>query len=172
MIKNLDQIVANARSYLNKGWTYKLGGDSDTKKQIDCSAFIWRVLGEKKYSPELKKWRNTNWLVSDEAQQYFQRIPNPIPGSIAVYGWTTRSDGSKKVGHVAVVVDPSTRTIIDAASSTNGITERNGSFFWNKPNTVWLIPRGASTEASDSTPLLLLVLLIGSLVYINQGKKR
>ena len=169
MIKNLDQIIANARSYLNKGWTYKLGGDSDSKKQIDCSAFIWRVLGERKYSPQLKKWRNTQWLVSDDALNYFQRIPNPIPGAIAVYGWTTRSDGSKKVGHTGIVVDPSTRTIIDAASK--GITERKGNIFWNNPKTVWLIPKGAYRGSSDSTMALVLVLLIGALIYKKQRKK-
>ena len=125
------EIIAQARTYIGRGIKYELGADDLTPPDLalDCSAFVWRVLGERKFDG--RRWRNTDWIVGDAlgAQTRFVKLDKPEPGCIAVYG--RRLNGGK-VGHVAVVVDPKARTIIDCSDSQNGVTEHDGSYFWRR----------------------------------------
>ena len=108
--------------------TYRMGGERvESNGVLDCSAFIWNVLGLK------KKDRNTDWILKDATtkQTFFKQIDTPIPGCIAVYGtaWERIKlpDGTVKVkrhsGHVGIVSSPSKFTVIDCSSSEGGIRE-------------------------------------------------
>lgn len=140
MFKDPQLILENARSWLDKGIEYQMGADN--LKKMDCSAFVWRCLGERKYDG--KVWRNTDWLCSPSALKFFKRLDGPTPGCIVVYPSTTilRPNGTviRRAGHTAVVSDPVAKTIIDCSSSQNGIRERKGDFFWNHHDVVWLSP--------------------------------
>ena len=136
MIKDSQQIVSNARSWIGKGITYQMGADNLQK--MDCSAFVWRCLGERKYGD--KVWRNTDWLCSDKALAQFVRLPHAEDGCIVVYPSHKNATGKRRAGHVAVVVNANEHTIVDCSQSQNGITERNGSFFWKKTSTIFLKP--------------------------------
>lgn len=136
MIKEAQQIIDNARSWMGKGITYQMGADN--LKKMDCSAFIWRCLGERKYNG--KVWRNTDWLCSPPALGDFIRLPHAEDGCIVVYPSYKDSKGKRRAGHVAVVVDAEHHTIIDCSQSQNGIAERNGDFFWKKTTVVFLKP--------------------------------
>ena len=164
MITDLQEVIDNARSFIGKGWTYKLGGDSVKKKEIDCSAFIWRCLGERKYDPKTKVWRNTSWLVSDLSLPYFQRLAKPVPGCVAVYGWSKLPNGKNKVGHCAIVIDPDLHLVIDASSTRGTVAERRVDRFWENPKTEWLVPKGAVyvDESGSMKKLALTVLTLAS----------
>lgn len=169
MIRDLAQVIDNARSFIGQGWTYKLGGDSEKKKEIDCSAFVWRCLGDRKYDKSSGVWRNTSWLASSKALAIFDRLDEPVPGCIAVYGWSKYPNGKGKPGHCAIVVDPAAHTVIDASSSTNTVKERRVDRFWfpskTQPKTYWLVPKGAeyveeSEEDSEIKNLTLVALAV------------
>lgn len=120
---------------------YKLGADriSGNEPALDCSAFIWRVLGERKYDPEKEVWRNTDWLYNDieKNNTKFDKVSSLAEvkgGDIIVYGWE-----KGKVGHVALITSVNSKGHIlgwDCSSSAGGISHRNLSFFKKKRYTI------------------------------------
>lgn len=113
---------------------YELGADDITDDAngmaLDCSAAIWRGLGQRKFDG--KRWRNTDWIVGDATGAQTQFVlcgVEILPGDVAVYG---RAQNGGKVGHVAFVADPAKRTILDCSSSRNGIAEHDGGYFWRR----------------------------------------
>lgn len=129
------QIVTAARAFLGRGITYDLGADDMTPPTmaLDCSAFVWRVLGSRKFDG--KRWRNTDWIVGDitGAQTCFTAVaPADVqPGDIVVYG---KKQNCGRTGHIGIVVDPAAHVVIDCSSSKNGVTERRADFFWHRPS--------------------------------------
>ena len=102
--------------------TYRMGAENIARNgALDCSAFVWQVLGDK------KRDRNTDWIVGDatHACTKFRRIDVPVPGCIAVYPgrWEIVPGGPNKrhAGHVGIVVDVDKKLVIDCSSSQNGI---------------------------------------------------
>jgi hypothetical protein len=120
----LAEILEGAQTWARnrRDITYQMGGQ-DVKKggKLDCSAFVWQVLGE------VKRDRNTDWIRADAIgrQSKFRQIPEPVPGCIAVYGgrWeqVPGQAGKRHAGHVGIVVDVAKKTVIDCSSSQNGI---------------------------------------------------
>lgn len=115
--------------------TYGMGGEDIRQGgKLDCSAFVWCVLGEK------KRDRNTDWIRADATgkQTKFEQIPAPIPGCIAVYGsrWERTPAGVAKrhAGHVGIVVDPIKKTAIDCSSSQNGIRSHRQAVLFDGPS--------------------------------------
>lgn len=120
----LDEIllIANNWAKRRRDITYQMGGqDSRQNGRLDCSAFLWVVLGE------AKRDRNTDWIRADAVgrQSKFRQIPEPVPGCIAVYGgrWeqVPGKPAKRHAGHVGIVVDVAKKTAIDCSSSQNGI---------------------------------------------------
>lgn len=102
--------------------TYQMGAEDIRQGgKLDCSAFVWTVLGDK------KRDRNTDWIRADATgkQTKFVQIPAPIPGCIAVYGsrWEKTAAGVTKrhAGHVGIVADVAKKTAVDCSSSQNGV---------------------------------------------------
>jgi len=139
---DLSKILKNAKSWLDKGVKYQMG--ADRKKLMDCSAFVWRCMEERKYNGIV--WRNTDWLVSERSLPYFKRIKKPVVGCIAVYGRYRNKKGKKRAGHVCIVVDPIKKTVIDCSSSQEGVSQRVAKFFWTRKDVVYLVPIPASVK--------------------------
>lgn len=121
---NLADILAGAQNWakVRRDIKYQMGAENIKENgALDCSAFVWQVLGER------KRDRNTDWIRSDalDKQTKFKRIAAPVPGCIAVYGtrWEKTPLGTVKrhAGHVGIVVDVAKKTVIDCSSSQNGI---------------------------------------------------
>ena len=115
--------------------TYQMGGENTGENgKLDCSAFVWTVLGEK------KRDRNTDWIRADATgrQSKFEQIPAPVPGCIAVYGsrWEKTPAGVSKrhAGHVGIVVDPAKKTAVDCSSSQNGIRSHRQAVLFDGPS--------------------------------------
>lgn len=121
---NLSELLEGALSWEKnrRDITYGMGKE-DTRKNgaLDCSAFFWNLMGEK------KKDRNTDWVRNDALTRKtrFRRVMQPVPGVIAVYGtrWEKTPTGATKrhAGHIGIVVDPVKKLVIDCSSSQNGI---------------------------------------------------
>ncbi len=119
------QVLEGAKTWLaRRDITYSMGAENTGKGgSLDCSAFVWHVLGE------TKRDRNTDWLLGDATGKCtkVKRIPAPVPGCIAVYGtWWEKVPGAptkRHAGHTGIVVDPATKTVIDCSSSQNGIRQ-------------------------------------------------
>lgn len=89
----------------------------------DCSEFICRVLGITKKPLDgdtLNWWLNTDGILTDALGKdvLFHDIPlaEAKPGDMVVYG---HHDGH--VGHIAMVVDPARRVIVDCSGSRDGV---------------------------------------------------
>lgn len=115
--------------------TYQMGGENTGENgKLDCSAFVWTVLGEK------KRDRNTDWIRADATgrQSKFEQISTPVPGCIAVYGsrWEKTPAGVSKrhAGHVGIVVDPAKKTAVDCSSSQNGIRLHRQAVLFDGPS--------------------------------------
>lgn len=117
------EILAGAQSWLaRRDITYRMGAENIGQGgALDCSAFVWHVLGERKQD------RNTDWIKADATgkQTKFRAVATPEPGCIAVYGsrWekVPGQPAKRHAGHVGVVVDPVKKLAIDCSSSQNGI---------------------------------------------------
>jgi hypothetical protein len=121
---NLSEILERAKELekTRRDITYGMGKE-DTRPNgaLDCSSFMWLILGDK------KRDRNTDWMRNDALTKKtkFRRVMQPVPGVIAVYGtrWEKTPAGTTKrhAGHVGVVVDVAKKLVIDNSSSQNGI---------------------------------------------------
>lgn len=115
---------------------YQLGADrtSGNNPALDCSAFIWRVLGERKFDPVMQVWRNTTWIYNDieKHNTKFDKVSleEAKGGDVIVYGWS-----KGKAGHIAIIVGVDKKGTItgwDCSSSADGISFRNLNFFKKK----------------------------------------
>lgn len=118
------ELLAGAQSWARSRLdiTYQMGAEDLRKNgKLDCSAFVWQILGESKHD------RNTDWLLTDATskQTKVRQIPAPIPGCIAVYGgrWekVVGAPSIRHAGHTGIVVDVAKKLCIDCSSSQNGI---------------------------------------------------
>jgi hypothetical protein len=150
--------VVQARSAIGKGVRYGLGcgglhpEDALPAREIlhtphgspvavlakwcDCSGFIaWVVGRSRKPDSKFKWWLSTDSIVSDAKgnKVLFDLLPHAEIGCLAVY-----PDHAGEQGHVALVVDPNKHTIIDCSGSHDGVTEHDGSYFWRKPETLFV----------------------------------
>ena len=109
-----------------------------SERGCDCSGFVaWVINKSRKVTIVPGMWGiSTDSIHRDAstAQAVFKRIDAPVAGCFAVY-----PDAGGKQGHVAIVVDPVKRTIIDCSGSRNGITEHDGGYFWRKASTIWCV---------------------------------
>ncbi len=115
--------------------TYQMGAEDLRKNgRLDCSAFVWQVLGEAKHD------RNTDWIAGDalHACTKFRRIDVAVPGCIAVYPsrWEKVPGGPPKrhAGHVGIVVDPVKKLVVDCSSSQNGIRQHRQYVLFDGPS--------------------------------------
>lgn len=152
---NLSVILEGAQNWARtrRDITYGMGGE-DTRQngRLDCSAFLWNVLGEK------KKDRNTDWIRADALGRKFKfrKIDAPVPGCIAVYGsrWEKTPTGATKrhAGHVGIVVDVAKKLAIDCSSSQNGIRLHRQAVLFDGPSDkrehglIFVVP----VEATDA----------------------
>lgn len=138
-------LIDRARSAIGKGITYSMGHGGEHPEdplptrdgECDCSAFACWIVGVGK-SPDknpCKVWLGTGGIYTDATgkQVLFERIPAPEAGCFAVY---PAEPG--KAGHIALVTDPATKTIIDCSGSQNGIKEHSGAYFWTHKGTIWV----------------------------------
>lgn len=122
-------LVAKARQFVadHPNTPYTLGGDSWTTG-MDCSSFVWRVLGESK--------KMTDWMVANRNKYPLQEVgPGETiePGMIAVYSGG-EVNGVHKYGHTGIVADPATETIIDCSSTLDGIREHKSQVLFHGPS--------------------------------------
>ena len=122
----------------------------------DCAGFVAWVLGRsRRPSKAWPWWLSSSSVWSDAApgkQVVFVALDHPVPGCIAAYP-DYRSGGRLRQGHLAVVVDPAAKTIIDCGQSSNGIRERSGAFFWrvakDRPEVRWIALRSDVEAAAE-----------------------
>lgn len=152
-----DQIIERAYRYLdpkhnvryrmgaggmNPGETFPWGLDGDVRI-LDCSGFACWAIGLKRQQPW--GWLYTDSMEADirNAQKYFERVANPVPGCLIVDG-----DGPR-TGHCGIVVygtSLDTMRVIDCSSRSDkhAITENAGKWFLRKGNkTVFGVLRQA-----------------------------
>lgn len=133
---------------------------------LDCSGFVaWccgisRDPGRNKKNPALSSMPISRWPRWVESTNIWADVTGPQfawelvalrdlqPGDVLVYPDYKNALGEHREGHVAIVADPIRRTIIDCSSSQSkalgqAITERDGSFFWNKAATRGARLKGA-----------------------------
>lgn len=132
-----EQILAAAANWAKtrRDIKYGMGGEDIRENgKLDCSAFVWNVLGER------KRDRNTDWIRADATgkQSKFEQIAAPVPGCIAVYGsrWERTPAGVAKrhAGHVGIVADPAKKIAIDCSSSQNGIRSHRQAVLFDGPS--------------------------------------
>ena len=137
-------IVKTARTFI--GVITEYGGAPYSKTRADCSEYLWRVLGMPKHHANL--WWGTDAIYTDAMgpQQAFTRInaADVVPGDMAVYPSHRDSAGVGHQGHVAIVTDPSTHTIIDCSQSQNGVHEHVDllAHFWTHPGAIFIRYKG------------------------------
>jgi len=133
----LEDVLAGAQTWAKarRDITYQMGGeDIRPGGKLDCSAFVWNVLGEK------KRDRNTDWIRADAVglQKRFAQIAEPVPGCIVVYGsrWEKTPAGVVKrhAGHVGIVVDVAKKTVVDCSSSQNGVRLHRQAVLFDGPS--------------------------------------
>lgn len=136
-------IIERARSWIGVITAYSMDSAAQGPHCTDCSGFLWRVLGKPKNQGGL--WWNTDRIYGDAtgAQVQFERIDAPEVGCIAVYG---RRQNRGNAGHVAIVIDPAARTIIDCSSSQNGVHVHDGGYWWRHAGAVWCRYKGTIPE--------------------------
>jgi hypothetical protein len=119
--------LARARKYIGVVTKYAMGGNTATC--MDCSQFVWTVLGRPKFNSNI--WWNTDRIIADATgdQVWFRKISDPVPGCIAVYG---KAQNNGHTGHVAFVSDPDLHTIIDCSASHSGVHEHEAKYFYDK----------------------------------------
>lgn len=125
----------------------------------DCSGFVAWVVGVSR-DPGRRKdklwpwWFETSniWTDARGKQLRFELVPvqQLRVGDLVVYPDHRTADGELKQGHIAVVVDPVQHIVIDCSYSQSkktgqGITERDGGFFWRNIATV-----GARWKGGDA----------------------
>lgn len=131
-------LIEKARKAIGKNTPYVLGAGGYHPEQplpggpggCDCSGFIAWLIGisrdnRKGQVKGFPAWFSTDSIYADAVGKRLlvERIPFPEAGCFAVYPDHKGADGKPKQGHVALVVDPKARTIIDCSSSHKGITE-------------------------------------------------
>ena len=125
-------------------WRIPKGGLTPRKRPFcDCSGFISWVCGW----PRAKTVVAGMWGLSTDSvhrdatrkQLYFRRIPEAVPGCLAVYP-DYRKDGKTHQGHIALVTDVAARKVLDCSSSADGVSDHVQPVFWNgNHETVWCI---------------------------------
>lgn len=137
-----DQIITRAKSYIGIVTRYAMGGNTATC--MDCSQFVWTVLGSPKFDGRI--WWNTDRIYQDAMgpQSRFIRLEAPEVGCLAVYG---RAQNGGHTGHVAFVVDPVARTIIDCSQSHDGVALHQGSYWWHHEGAIWVRFLGVTSQA-------------------------
>lgn len=140
-------LIQRALSSCDKGIQYKLshGGlhPSDPLPSrdgfADCSGFVaWLIGRDRRPQKDWKWWLSTDSIYDDAIgpQQLFTRIAAPVAGCIGVY-----PDHGGHQGHVALIVDPKTWTIIDCSHSQNGIRQHVGKYWATTPNVIFCVPK-------------------------------
>lgn len=159
------EILARAKSAIGKGIRYSLGcGGWHPKDPLpcrrvwrrpkgklipvralwcDCSGFVsWCVGLSRKTTIVKGLWGISTVSIHRDAmgQGKFFRLLEPgeqaVAGDLVVYPDRYDKVAKKTIqGHVAVIVDPETRTVIDCASSVDGISQRVATY-WAKCITV------------------------------------
>ena len=131
---------------------FKLGAASEDT--TDCSGFIARTLGLKAHS------LTTDGIIKDAlgSQKRFQVIPfsDAQPGDLVLYGSNSQRPEGHRHGHVAMIVDPEKRTLIDNTESRGGTFIHDDTVdFWtdtkNRKNYCvrYIGPAPAGTVTSD-----------------------
>jgi len=114
--------------------TYAMGADNieGPTPKLDCSAFLWRGLGERKFDG--KYWRNTSWLWNDIENENTKfdivfDLKDIKQGDVVVY---RGSNG--RAGHCAIINTYDGKKLIgyDCSSTKNCIAMRDISFFFKK----------------------------------------
>lgn len=146
-------LVARARSAINKGIRYKLGSGGmkpeaalpASNKLCDCSGFVCWVLGVSRKSTIPFYTRYGGWIYTDSMVAdvnsnagIFEKINIPEAGSIVVYG------AGDQIGHVGIVSKVSNgkmEKVIHCSSGNDrrfrdSIQETNPDVF-NRAETVW-----------------------------------
>jgi len=150
-----DALIARAESACDKGIVYGLGKggywpldklpcrvsarkvDGKVVKALwcDCSGFIAWLIGYARSRTIVPgMWGiSTDSIHADATgkQVLFERIDKPEAGCIMVY-----PDHDGHQGHVALLVDPLTWTIIDCSFSQKGIRKHVGLYWKTTPNVV------------------------------------
>lgn len=156
-------LVERARHAVNSPITYKLGhgglhpaDDLPSRDGMcDCSGFIAWLLGrDRRPQPDFRWWLSTDSIYDDAIgpQKLFTRVAFPMPGCIGVY-----PDHDGHQGHVALIVDPRTWTIIDCSHSQNGVREHVGRYWSSAKHVVWCLPNkvtiaGATARRAEAAP--------------------
>jgi hypothetical protein len=148
-----NDVIAKARSAINKGIRYKLGSGGmnpklalpSSNKLCDCSAFVCWVLGisrktEIPYYSKFGGWIYTDSMVADVHSNVgiFEKISVPEVGCIVVYG------AGDKIGHVGIVskvVDGQMRKVVHCSAGNDkhfkdSIQETRANVF-ERADTVW-----------------------------------
>ena len=142
----MSNLIDRARNAVGSAITYSLGhgglhpaDDLPSRDGMcDCSGYVaWLIGRDRRPSPSWKWWLSTDSIHDDAIgpQHLFTRIAAPMPGCIAVY-----PDHDGHQGHVALIVDPKTWTIIDCSFSQNGIKEHVGKYWATAPHVVFCLP--------------------------------
>lgn len=133
---------------------------------LDCSGFVaWccgisRDPGRNKKNPALAAMPISRWPRWVESTNIWADVTGPQtawqlvdlrdlhPGDVLVYPDFKNALGQHREGHVAIVADPTRRTIVDCSSSQSkahgqAVAERPGDFFWQRSATRGARLKGA-----------------------------
>lgn len=102
---------------------YRMGADLNGNPiGCDCSAFVARCCGQRKFDPVTGFWWGTDRIYDDALKGHarWRKIDAPRPGCIGVYPGKMVA-GKRVSGHVWVVENPATFTTIECSSSGKGI---------------------------------------------------
>lgn len=148
------ELIARAKTAINKGIRYKLGAGgmnpnaalpSNANKQCDCSGFVCWILGLSRktnipFYGRYGGWIYTDSMVADvnSSAGIFERITTPEPGCIVVFG------AGNAIGHVGLVSKVSNGQmdkVIHCSSGNdrnfNDSIQETGPQIFNRPDTVW-----------------------------------
>ncbi len=126
--------LQRAFSYIGRIITYSMANPGPNAN--DCSGFICLAFGITKGPDSLVHWwKNTDGILRDafgqDAEFHDLGAKDALsalqPGDLVCYGG---KDGH--VGHIAMVVDPVLKIVVDCSSSHNGVHVHEASYFWTK----------------------------------------
>ncbi len=103
--------VARAHSAIGYGTVYALGQGGKRADaphpghECDCSGFIAWVFGTPRKVPTSIGWIETSRIAKDATGKrlLFQRVYDPEPGDIVVFGDWTDATGRRRQGHVGIL---------------------------------------------------------------------